>query len=104
MSPMDTTVDHEEIAQWTATHGGKPQKIEAPGVPDTPGIRIDFPGPGDEEMLSDLKKGSDISWKEFFEIFESQGLTFMYDKAAQGDPSLSYRFGKRNGGKEENSP
>lgn len=89
------TTDHGKIKKWVEERRGKPQKIDAPGVPDTPGLRVDFPGREDDVFLSSGKKGRDISWEEFFAIFEEEKLSFMYDNSPAADLSLSYRFANR---------
>lgn len=89
------TTDPKEIREWAEMHGGNPAKIDHPvAQADTPGIRINFPGPIDEAALS---KTQDVSWDEFFRIFERQRLMFIYDTQAEGnDPTTWYSFRKRS--------
>lgn len=92
-----TSFDHNEIRQWAEKHNGTPQIIDhetAQG--DKVGIRINFPGHNDEELLSVDVKPHDISWDEFFQIFDERGLALEYtDKIPEYDPNDSYRFLRR---------
>lgn len=91
-----TTIDHEAIKRWAMMHQGNPQcinHVQAEG--DKVGIRINFPGPDDDTFLSDDHPPKDISWDEFFRIFDDQGLAFVYEEESRGDPSLAYRFRRR---------
>jgi len=46
--------DHKEIQKWAESLDGKPAIIEDPEVGgDNVGLRIDFPGVKDEELLSE---------------------------------------------------
>lgn len=73
-----TTTNHSEIQQWAEKHEGKPQKIDHPDASaDTIGLRIDFPGSKDEEY-GVTREATDISWEEFFLIFDQQKLSFEY--------------------------
>jgi hypothetical protein len=78
-----TTTDHEEIRRWVEARGGRPARVKDTGEGDDPGIlRIDFPGDGDDEGLEP------ISWDEWFEWFDRNGLAFVYqDEKADGEPS-----------------
>lgn len=62
-----TTTDHDDIQDWIEDRGGEPARER--GNPEHLGI--DF---GESD---DLAK---ISWPEFFEIFESQGLKFIHEQ------------------------
>jgi hypothetical protein len=91
-----TTTDHEEIKRWAIVHQGNPQLLDhAQAEGDKMGIRINFPGPEDDEYLSTDHPPKDISWEEFFRIFDEQELAFVYDTDHKGDPSLGYRFSNR---------
>lgn len=61
---------------------------------DSTGIlRIWFPdvGAGSEEL-------DEISWDRFFEKFETESLTFLYqDETADGDVSRFFKFIDRDG-------
>jgi hypothetical protein len=72
------TTDHEEIRHWVEEHGGKPANVKGhrPEVePDV--LRIELPGlSSSEEQLEYLP------WDTWFEIFDRNGLAFLYHAAA----------------------
>jgi len=78
-----TTTDHEQIRKWAEARGGKPAHVKGTGGGDDTGIlRIDFPG------YSGAAKLEEISWDEFFEKFDKQGLALVYqEKTAEGQKS-----------------
>lgn len=82
-----TTTDHDEIRRWVTERDGVPVTVEGTGGDGDAGVlRIDFPGYGDDEGLRE------ISWEEWFEKFEEQGLAFVYqDTTSDGQVS---RFNK----------
>jgi len=87
MSESQTTRDHSTIRQWAEDRGGKPATVRETATADEAGIlRIDFPGYSGEETLET------ISWDEFFEKFEQEGLEFLYQEQTE-DGSTS-RFCK----------
>jgi hypothetical protein len=86
---------HEEIQKWVEDHKGVPAEIndeEAGG--DKIGIRIDFPGNKDEDMLSEQRDVShDVTWERFFALLDSKNLVFEYlDEEELHNPAMSYRF------------
>lgn len=85
MAEAKTTTDHKTIRQWAEERGGRPARVKDTGGKGDPGIlRLDFgdPDPSLEE----------ISWDEFFEKFEENGLAFLYqEETASGQES---RFSK----------
>lgn len=88
-----TAQNHEEIKRWILKHHGKPAIIDDPNSgSDEIGIRVDFPGKKDEELLSsDRNQSSDTSWERFFEILESKNLDFTYiDDPKYHDLTESY--------------
>jgi hypothetical protein len=89
------TTDHEEIRRWVESHGGRPARVKDTGKGDDPGIlRIDFPGDGDDEGLEP------ISWDEWFEWFDRNGLAFVYqDEKADGEPSTFNKLVSREAAK-----
>lgn len=97
------TTDHEEIRKWAEKHHGKPQIIDDPQAEsDEVGIRIDFLGKKDEKDLDTRRTLRDISWDDFFKIFEEKGLAFMYEeKPFHKDLNLAYKFTYRDRIKEE---
>jgi hypothetical protein len=83
MSQARTTTDHEEIRTWATERGGKPSRVIGTGSDEDPGIlRIDFPGYSGEGSLEA------ISWEEFFEKFDEEGLALLIqDETADGHKS-----------------
>lgn len=81
-----TTTDHEEIREWVEAHGGHPATVkrttrgnQAAGV-----LRIDFPGFSGEQSLKE------ISWDEWFKVFDERKLAFLY----QDSKGRENRFNK----------
>lgn len=79
------TVDHEEIRTWAEARGGRPAVVA--GTRDEEGngiLRIDF-GAGEEDL-------EEVSWPEFFRIFEANGLALVYLDAVEGDENFFHKF------------
>jgi hypothetical protein len=67
------TIDHDTIRNWVQKHGGCPAHVKSTGSKRDPGIlRIDFTGFSGQDTLEK------ITWDEFFESFDSNGLAFLY--------------------------
>lgn len=75
-----TTTDHDEIRRWAEARGAKPACVKGTGGDGDPGmIRLDFPGYSGSESLQH------ISWDEWFEAFDANGLALVYqDRTADG--------------------
>jgi len=84
MSTKQTT-NHDEIRAWVEERGGTPARVEGTGSDGDPGVlRIDFAG--DDDALEE------VSWDEWLEAFEENGLAFLYqEQTADGEAS---RFNK----------
>lgn len=78
------TTDHEEIRSWAESRGAKPACVKGTGRKkgDIGMIRLDFPGySGAGSLLP-------ISWEDWFESFDENGLALIYqDKTAAGRKS-----------------
>ena len=74
-SALETT-DHETIRKWAQERGGHPAQVKGTGGL----LRIDFGEP--EESLEQ------ISWEDFFEVFDQSKIKFLYD------PERKSRFNK----------
>jgi anaerobic selenocysteine-containing dehydrogenase len=86
MSSSNTTTDHEEIRKWAEERDGHPALIKTKGKGGV--LRIDF-GEKEEEF-------EEISWDEFFDIFDQNDLAFLYqDKTQSGDTSRFNKFVER---------
>lgn len=86
----ETTVDHDEIRKWAEERGGCPTSVKGTGTKKGAGIlRLDFE-PKDEKL-------KEISWNEFFEKFDKEGLAFLYqEKTAHGEVSRFHKFIERH--------
>jgi len=77
MAENRTTTDHEEIREWAESRGGKPARVAGQ---DPIALRIDFPGEQEEEEEEEVLE--QISWEEFFDVFEESNLIFLYHNDA----------------------
>jgi hypothetical protein len=87
MSEAQITTDHRAIRSWAESRDGSPAKVET----DKPGgvLRIDFGEP--EDSLTQ------ISWDEFFQIFENSKLAFLHqDITENGGTSRFNKFVDRD--------
>jgi hypothetical protein len=86
MSSARTTTNHEEIRKWVEKRGGHPAVVSATenkgGASGLLRIDYDEPGGNDDDRLHR------ITWNEFFEIFDRNGIAFLYD------PDSDSRFSK----------
>jgi hypothetical protein len=86
------TIDHDEIRRWVESRGGKPATItgtaergENAGL-----LRIDFPSGVSNPPLEP------ISWEDFFDKFEAEGLAMIYqEETAKGEKSYFCKFVER---------
>ena len=82
----NTTTDHEEIRKWVEERGGHPAVVKGTEKGGSALLRIDYPGYSGDDKLTE------ITWDEFFEIFDENNLAFLYqEKTADGELS---RFSK----------
>jgi hemerythrin superfamily protein len=81
------TTDHGEIRRWVEARGGCPAHVkQTSGKNDVGVLRVDFPGYSGEETLEC------ITWEQWFEKFDREGLAFIYqDRTRNGQVS---RFNK----------
>lgn len=80
MVDTHATIQHEEIRGWAEQRGGRPAQVKGTGDPGL--IRLDFPYGGGAENL-EL-----ISWDEWFDKFDNEGLAFLYqEETAAGEQS-----------------
>lgn len=77
-----TTTDHEQIRSWAEERGAHPACVKGTGGGEDVGmIRLDFPGYTGEKL-------QEISWDEFFEKFDENGLALVYQETtASGETS-----------------
>lgn len=86
-----TTTDHDIIRRWAEKRGAVPSTVaRTRSAKDVGVIRLDFPGFSGEGSLQQ------ISWDEFFDKFDTEGLAFVFqEKTAAGRTSNFNRFVKR---------
>ena len=86
-SDSKVTIDHDEIRTWVEERGGNPARVKGTESKNSAGLlRIDYPGFSGEDTLEK------ITWEEFFEAFDENGLAFLYqEETSAGDES---RFSK----------
>jgi hypothetical protein len=96
-SQSDTTIDHDEIRRWAEERDGAPATVKGTGKKNDAGIlRLDFE-PKDQEL-------EEISWDEFFDKFEQEGLAFLYqEQTAEGKVSRFHKFVQREAGQKASS-
>ncbi|HEV7309362.1 hypothetical protein [Ensifer sp.] len=83
MTQAETTRDHDKIRRWVEARKGRPSR--AKGASDGGILRIDF-GERDAHL-------EPISWVEFFQIFDHNRLSFLYqEKVADGGLSRFNKF------------
>jgi hypothetical protein len=69
------TTDHNEIRQWVEERNGQPARVKGTESKNSAGLlRIDYPGFSGEDTLEE------ITWEEFFDAFEKNGLAFLYQE------------------------
>ena len=92
-STTKTTVDHDEIRTWVEEHDGRPVTVRDTGDGGEPGVlRIDFPGGSSGDRFEEL------SWDEWFEKFDGEGLALLYQtEHADGSDSTFCKLVQRDG-------
>lgn len=87
MTASNTTTDHQQIRKWAEARDGHPAVVRTKGEGGI--LRIDFGEP--EENLEE------VSWDEFFRIFDENDLDFLYqDKTSDGGVSRFNKFVQRH--------
>ena len=94
MSASSKTVDHDEIRKWAEARGGRPSIVRTGGGKGKNKgggvLRIDF-GPKEEKF-------EEISWEEFFEVFDQSHVSFLHqDETKEGKESRFNKFVERTG-------
>ena len=83
MSSGQITTDHDAIRQWIEERQGRPAMVRTGGEGGI--LRVDF-GEKDEAL-------EEISFEEFFRIFEESKLAFLHqDETGDGKPSRFNKF------------
>lgn len=87
-SDSKTTTDHATIREWAEARDGKPSVVESTANSGKGGglLRINFPGYAEDNL-------KDISWEEFFKIFDDNDLQFLYqEQTKDGKESRFFKF------------
>lgn len=87
-SDSKTTTDHATIRRWAEERDGKPSVVESTQESKKGGglLRINFPGYAEDNL-------KEISWEEFFEIFDDNNLQFLYqEQTKDGGESRFFKF------------
>jgi hypothetical protein len=88
MSSSSRTIDHDEIRTWAEQRGGRPSVVRT-GKGKGGVLRLDF-----QEKDENF---DEVSWDEFFQVFEDSGLAFLHqDKTAEGKESRFNKFVARS--------
>jgi len=86
-----TTTDRDEIRRWVEEHDGVPATVKTGDDDEVGVLRIDFPGGAGEDRLRH------ISWDDWFEKFEREGLAFLYQEhKASGEDSTFFKIVSRD--------
>jgi hypothetical protein len=90
-SESKTTTDHDEIRKGVEDHDGTPASVRGTENGGSAGVlRIDFPGGAGDDRLEP------ISWDEWFEKFDEEGLAFLYqERKASGEDSTFFKLVSR---------
>lgn len=79
------TTDHDEIREWAEARGAKPAAVAGTGKKGQTGLlRLDFPGYSGGGSLEE------ISWEEFFEKFDEQGLALLHQETTAGGQQSNF--------------
>jgi hypothetical protein len=75
-----TTTNLEDIKKWAEERDGKPAVVKATENSKEGGgvLRINFPGYSGEDTLEE------ISWEEWYKIFQERNLAFLYQEETAG--------------------
>lgn len=69
------THNHDKIREWVESRGGTPSVVEHTWDGYHGALSVDF-----DSMDTEL---AEISWEEFFRIFEQDGLDFVYQDESE---------------------
>lgn len=87
MSEAKSTTNHDQIRRWIEAREGRPARVNTPGEGGI--LRVDF-GEAEENL-------EEISWEEFFSIFDENELAFLHqDKTTDGRTSRFSKFISRD--------
>lgn len=85
-SESHTTTDHKKIQKWAEDREGKPSVVESTYKDGSGLLRINFPGYAEDNL-------KEISWEEFFKIFDENNLQFLYqEETKDGSESRFFKL------------
>lgn len=88
-SDTKTTTDHETIREWIEQRGSIPAQVTEPAGDDPGSLAVIPEGKMDDSVR-------EVSWEKFFEIFEDEGLAFVYQtKRDNPDEQWFCKFDER---------
>lgn len=99
-SQSNTTRDHDTIRKWAEERNATPSTVASTRKEGDVGlIRLNFPGFSGEDSLEE------ITWEEFFDKFDQQGLALVYqEKTADGEVSNFNKLVSGDSVDEDSSP
>ncbi len=93
-NPVEATTDHQTIKDWVERRNGRPGIAKRPeDVSHLRLLHIVFPHTSEAEAVAE------ITWDEFFEVFEAKELAFLrysQDELIIGDEAHFYQFVNRD--------
>lgn len=79
MASQQALTDHKQIRRWAEERGATPACVRGSGDSLTNGeLRLDVPGAETDDTLTPL------TWDQWFEAFEQQGLALRVEDEADG--------------------
>lgn len=75
MPKSATTTNHKTIQSWVEEHDGVPMKVKNTEKGNSALLRIGFP----DNKYSESDNLEEISWDDFFKVFEEKELAFLYE-------------------------
>lgn len=74
--------DHDEVRRWAEERGGVPAALKNTLAGDKAGVLyIDFP-------TYEKRNVDEMTWEEFFKIFDRQNLALVHDATPPGGDSM----------------
>ena len=86
-----STRDHEVIWKWARAHEAEPATGEQTSSGPASALKVSDGGSGLRFNFPALSRFRQISWTEWFDHFDRNRLTFVFDKSEPGHPP-SNRF------------
>lgn len=87
MTNSKTTTNHQTIREWAEERDGTPSMVKDTRNNGSGVLRIDFDGK--EDSLEE------ISWDQFFDVFDENNLAFLYQEETNGSKSRFFKLVER---------